>query len=97
MPATESWTVWSVANVEPEPVLTVTVAVPPSSSIAEALTDSMSDGAASLSSMSSASPPGGVTDRPEAVVEPLTVRLSPGSSMRSFAGVSVKRAVAPTA
>ena len=45
--------------------------------------------------MSRASPPGGVTDKPATVVEPVTVRLSPGSSIRSFIGVSVKRTVMP--
>ena len=95
MPATDRRTVCAVSNVEPEPVLTVTVAVPPSSPKDDLSTDSPSDGAGSLSESPMERPPDGVTLSPLTDVDPRTVRLSSGSSIRSFAGVSVKRAVMP--
>ena len=76
-------------------MLTVTVVVPPSSAKDGLSADSPSDGAGSLSASWMERPPDGVTIRPATAVEPVTVRLSPDSSIRSFIGVSVKRAVMP--
>ena len=84
--------VWSVAKVEPVPVLTVTVEVPPSSAIDSGSTESTSAGAASLSPMVIATVPAMPTLLEPGL--PDSVRVSSGSSMVSSVGVRVNVAVA---
>ena len=92
VPVTDSAIVRSSAYVEPVPVVTVTVAVPPFSPIVAGCTANVGSGASSLSVIVSAAASG--TPISGLSVAPVTDSASSTSSIRSSTGVSGKLAEA---